>query len=150
MDATLRDRADARLEEALERDGLNDPRGLYRDWLRALRERDAAAFDEARRYYEETLLPRVAEGETHPIESWLDYGRRLAELTGPGEIFEIDNEGRAHARPSSNARERLVLFIPESTREPVRLLNLPTRLAAAQRATIDLLVEGRSAPSGGE
>src|SRR5690606_23296335 len=140
MDATLRERAEARLEGALERAALCDPRARFRDWLRSLRARDAAAFDEARRYYE-ALLPGIAEGRTDPIEAWLDYGRRLVELTGPGMVVEIDEDGLAHAEATSHARERLVLYIPTSTREPVRILNLPKRLSEAQRANVDLLVE---------
>lgn len=143
MDATLRDRADARLEEALARAGLQDPRGFYREWLRALRDQDGEAFDEARRYYEETLLPRVAEEGTDPIEEWLDYGRRLAEMSGPGELVEIDEEGRARVAATPATRDRLILYLPASPREPGRIINLPVRLSAAQRANVDLLIEGR-------
>ena len=150
MDATLRDRADARLEEALARAGLQDPRGFYREWLRALRARDAAAFDEARRHYEETLLPRVAEEGTDAIEEWLDYGRRLAEMSGPGDLVEIDADGRSRVAATPATRDRLILYLPTLPREPARILNLPIRLSAAQRANIDLLIEGRLAPTADE
>lgn len=111
--------------------------------MRALRDQDGEAFDEARRYYEETLLPRVAEEGTDPIEEWLDYGRRLAEMSGPGELVEIDEEGRARVAATPATRDRLILYLPASPREPGRIINLPVRLSAAQRANVDLLIEGR-------
>lgn len=146
-EAALRDRADARLEKALESAGLRDPRGPYRSWLRALRERDVASFDEARRHYEERVVPRIATEEADPLAEWLAYGVRLAELSGPGRLVEIDASGRARTATEPLPKDRVVLYLPDAPREPARALNLPLRLSAAQRANHDLLVEGKVAPT---
>jgi hypothetical protein len=142
MDPTLRTRADARLGEALSRDALEDPRARFRDRLRFLRERDPSAFEEAIRYYEETLVPRVA-ADADPIEEWFEYGRRLADLTGPGIVVSIDAGGRAATFQPPVPRDHLVLHIPDDAATPVLVLVLPLRLTPPQRATYDLLVAGK-------
>lgn len=139
-----RSRADARLDQALERDALRDPRAFFRHALRRLRERSPGAFEEARRYYEEILLPRVAEETADPVDEWFEYGRRLAELGGPGRIVAIDDAGRAAACAPPLPRNRLVLHLPDDPAEPALVLNLPRALSAPQHATFDLLVAGRT------
>lgn len=143
MDPKIRSRADARLEDALEQNALHDPRDFYRERLKYLRNRDPAAFEEALRYFEDVLLPRVAAEGTDPVAEWLEYGRRLAELGGPGRAVIIDASGRAHSLTSPAPSDRLILYLPDDSAEPALVLNLPRRLSAAQRATVDLLVEGK-------
>ncbi len=147
MEST-RDRADARLEAALEREAVHDPREFYRERLRLLRERNPSAFEEARRYYEDVLLPRVAAADSEPVREWFEYGRRLAELTAPGRLTEIDASGRARTFATPLDRELLVLHLPDEAGEPALVLNLPGRPSPAQRATCDLLVWGKTGPAG--
>ena len=141
---SLRARADARLEAALEQDAVCDPRDFFRDRLRLLKERSAAAFDEARRYFSEEVQPRVAADGSDPVLEWFDYGRKLAELTAPGQLMEIDETGRARSYAAPLDRTRLVLHLPDDPREPALILNLPRAASPAQRATCDLLVWGRT------
>lgn len=142
MNESSREIADRRLEDALEARGIEDPRGFYREWLRFLREIDAGAFEKARRYYEDVLLPRIAQQGADPVAEWLEYGCRLAELSGPGRLVDIDETGRARTARPPLPSGRFVLFLPDASREPARVVNLPRRLSDAQRATYALLVEG--------
>lgn len=144
MNDSSRDRVDQNLEDAFAARGIEDPRAFYREWLRALRERDARAFEEARRYYETVLLPRITDEGADPVAEWLEYGRRLAELSGAGRLVDIDETGRAKTTTPPLPSGRLVLYLPDSTREPARVVNLPRRLSDAQQATYDLLIEGRT------
>jgi hypothetical protein len=139
--AEIRQRADTRLDHALERAALRDPRDFYRERLRLLKEQEPAAFDEARRYYEEVLLPRVADGESDPVLEWFEYGRRLAELGGPGEAVMIDLSGRSTEFVPPLHRDQLVLYLPEDARAPVLALNVPHHLSPAQQANYTLLIE---------
>jgi hypothetical protein len=141
-DERQKERAEERFLEALERTGGRDPREFYRERLRALRERDEAAFLRAREHYERRLLPAVAREDTDPLAEWLDYGRFLAELTAPGRTVEIDPTGRSHPYSPPVPADRLVLHLPTSAREPALLVGLPPTLSPAQRASFDLLVKG--------
>lgn len=142
MDASVRERADERLEKALEDSPLADPRPHYREWIRTLKERDPAAFDRAIVYYEDTLIDRIGRGGDDPIECWLDYGRYLAELSGAGRIMAIDANGRARATAAGET-SGLVLHLPEDESERPMVLAFPAQPSAAQQATYRLLVEGR-------
>jgi hypothetical protein len=134
----IRQRADTRLDEALERGALRDPRDFYRDRLRLLKELDPAAFDEARRYYEEELIPRVAADDSDPVLEWIELGRKLG---GAGRVVMIGVDGLASDYATPGARDQLVLHLPDDTRTPVLALNVPRELSPARQATYDLLVE---------
>lgn len=142
-DNALKQTADQRFEQALAERGARDPREFYRAALRELRERDAGAFRRALHYYENELIPRVAAPDSDPLAEWLEYGRVLAALRAPGRTVQIDATGRAepYARPVPT--DRLVLHLPDSTREPALLVGLPPELSAAQRASFELLVKGK-------
>jgi hypothetical protein len=146
MGEDLRERAAARLERALAEAGVEDPRAAYRARLRELRARDPAALAESVRYYEEVLLPRVADEGSDPIAEWLEYGRLLAELGGPGRVVEVDPSGRARPYRGGSPREQLLLHLPDDPRRAVFVLGMPRELSAPQRATYDLLVLGRVEP----
>lgn len=146
-DPPLRAQADRRFEAALAARGARDPREFYRDQLRALRERDQPAFEQAVRYYERTLIPNVAREDSDPLAEWLEYGRVLAELTAPGRTVQVDPSGAATAYEPPVPVDRLVLHLPAASREAAAPIGLPARLSPAQRATFDLLVRGRLAPS---
>lgn len=133
--------ADARLEAAIAAAGLADPRVPCRARLRQLRSSDAGAFDRALAYYENELVPRVAE-DGDPVAEWLAYGKMLAELSGSGHVVAVDGSGRA--RPASDVPGAdLLLFMPENTSDPAMVLQSPADVTPAQRATIQLLVERR-------
>ena len=141
MDEPTRRRAEARLERALEATGIRDPRELYRARLRALKQEDAAAFEQAVRYFDETLVPAVADESNDPIASWLEYGLLLAELSGPGRTVEIDTPGRAVPQEGAAAPDRMLLRLPDGKRSPAFPISLPAEPTPPQQATYRLLVE---------
>ncbi|NIP60126.1 MAG: hypothetical protein GWM92_17495 [Gemmatimonadetes bacterium] len=143
MDDDLRDEATRRFEEALERTGARDPRDYYRNRLRELKSRDPEAYEDAVRHYGEELIPSIAEGEVDPLEAWQGYGRRIAELTAPGRTVEIDAHGRSHPFDPPTSPDRVVLHLPDDRKQRALLVSLPPDPTRAQKATYDLLVEGR-------
>jgi hypothetical protein len=141
----LRQRADRRLEEALERIGARDPREFYRGRLRELKQRDPAAYEKAVGYFGDVLVPAIAKDGEDPLEAWMEYGRTLAELEAPGRTVCVDGSGRAEAYAHPIGTDRLVLHLPREGRGQVLLVGLPRELTPAQRATYDWLVAGRQA-----
>lgn len=133
--------AERRLGEALAASAMADPRLLYRDRLRQLRNTDPPAFARALEYFENTLVPAVA-GDADPLTAWLAYGTFLAELPGRGRTVAVDAGGRA--RPYQPPPDGcLILFLPEDGRRNVEVLLGPAERSPAQQATVDLLVSGR-------
>lgn len=143
MTAVERERADALLDQVLRETGARDPREFYRERLRELKERDRNAYGDAVRYFEETLIPSIADGRVEPLAAWTEYGRRLAELSVPGRTVSIDPSGRALPYRSPAPEEMLVLHLPHSAGGRALLVGLPRALSDAQRATYDWLVLGR-------
>lgn len=141
MDEPTRRRAEARLERALEATGIGDPRELYRARLRALKQEDAAAFEQALRYFDETLVPAVADESNDPIACWLEYGLMLAELSGPGRTVDIDTTGRARPAEADTTPGRMLLRLPDDRRGLAFAIALPAEPTPPQRATHRLLVE---------
>jgi hypothetical protein len=136
----LRARADARFERALADAGARDPREFYRNQLRDLKARDEGAYRRALAYFQERLIPAVADEANDPLEEWVEYGRVLATLAMPGRTVQIDATGRAadYARPVPP--DVLVLHLPERTSEKAIVVGLPAKMSPAQRASYDLLV----------
>lgn len=135
----MQEEADRALQAALERDGIADPRGPLRDRLRGLR--GTAHFDRVVAHYQEVLLPGVAEGTLRPLAAWLDYARLVAAVV-PGRETAVDAEGREGDAASDPAV--LLLHVPEEKGAPVTPLRVPADPSPAQRATLALLVEGRT------
>ena len=137
----LRARADERFERALQQTGARDPRNFFRDMLRDLKAADAEGFRRALRYFEETLIPTVADEASDPVAEWLEYGRVLASLMVRGRTVQVDATGRArdYARPVP--LDALVLHLPENAARPALVLGLPPKLSPHQRASYDLLVK---------
>jgi hypothetical protein len=135
------ERAEARLQKALERSGARDPREYYRSRLKALREQDRTAYDEAVTYYRDVLIPSIVAGG-EPLAAWTDYGRTLAELQRPGRTVSIDRTGRSDPYESPASTDHLILHLPDTARDSALLVGLPIELSAAQRATYDWLVTG--------
>lgn len=145
----LQVRANACLEDALATSPIQDPRSSYRDRLRTLKAQDSAAFERALRYFQDVLVPRVADQTRDPLAEWLEYGRLLAELSGPGRIVGIDAGGRARPHElvsdgSVSDGSALVLHLPDDARAGAFVLALPRRPTRAQQATVDLLVSGKT------
>lgn len=137
----LRARADERFERALRETGARDPRNFFRDQLRDLRARDADAFQQALTYFNQRLIPAVADDGSDPIAEWLEYGRVLASLSVPGRTVQVDASGRArdYARPVP--MDALVLHLPTSAGAPALVVAIPAKLTPHQRATYELLVK---------
>lgn len=135
------ERAEANFAAALKSSGARDPRDFYRDRLRALRGHDEAAYRTAVDYYRSELIPAVAAEDSDPLALWLEYGRRLATLTQPGETVQIDTSGRRQPYTPPVPADHMVLHLPRSTREAAITVGLPPQLSSAQKATYDLLVK---------
>lgn len=133
-----------RLEEALEARGLTDPRPLYRDLLRQLRQADATAYEQAVRRYEEELGPSADESEADggaAVGAWIGYGRWLADHLAPGRDVSVDREGRAAELGEDEVPPgALVLHLPDRRNRRALPLALPRDPSAAQSATLELLV----------
>lgn len=140
-DDALRLTADRRFAQALARTGARDPRDFYRQRLRALRDRDEDAFRIALDYYENRLVPAVADGASDPVAEWLEYGRLLAQLTADGQTVQVDATGRAAPYAPPVPVDHMVLHLPTASREPALPVGLPPQLSPAQRATFELLVK---------
>jgi hypothetical protein len=107
-----------------------------------MREQAPGAFREALAYFEQTLIPAVAAEGSDPLAAWLDYGRRLAELTAPGRTVQIDASGRSGEYAPPVPLDALVLHLPEQSSRPALVVGIPMQLSPAQRAVYDLLVKG--------
>jgi hypothetical protein len=146
MTEELQSRASARLEEALSGASMQDPRGAFRGVLRALREARPGAFEEAIRYYDEVVVQRVAVEGADPLDEWVRYGCRIAELCGAGRFLAVDGTGESQTLQPPDGRpedDAVILFVPEDVSAPVLPLVVPIHPSAAQGATLDLLVYGR-------
>jgi hypothetical protein len=142
MDASTRQAADLRLEEALRATGGQDPRELHRTTLRGLKQANPEGYAQAVRHYEEVVVPSIASGQADPLPAWRDYGRLLAELTSRGRTVEIDESGRARPYSPDIPLDRLVLHLPDGEARAI-LVSLPPRPSPAQQASWELLVQGR-------
>lgn len=143
MDESQNARAEERFEAALSTTGARDPREYYRERLKALRTAEPDAYRCAVQYYEDTLLPSIADSDADPVEAWWEYGRRIAELSVDGRTVEIDPSGRSHSYSRPTPRDRMVLHLPDGTKGLALVVGLPTDLSQAQMASYDLLVAGR-------
>ena len=139
---TDRHHADSRLEAALTAAGLEDSRPALRARLKLLRERDAAAFEQAVRRYEDDIVPALAES-TSPLDAWLEYAKLLGELTGRGEFVAIDETGLASAWAPPYRPGTMVLHLPGDATLPALPAAVPVAPSAPQQAARGLLLEGR-------
>ena len=137
-------RADRILDEALAREGAQDPRDFYRERLREIKSTDNEAYERAVAYYTDTLIPSVAACDGDPLTAWTEYGRRLAEAAAPGRTVSVDRSGRAEPYRSPVRRDRLVLHLPDAKNSRALPVGLPADLSEAQQATYDVLVSRRT------
>lgn len=133
--------ADERLEAALAEASARDPREFYRTRLRELKAADSEGYERAVAYYREVLIPGVASGEMEPLPAWTEYGRRLASALHAGRTVSVDRTGLA-APFEGHDSEALVLHLPDQAGRAL-LVGLPSDLSPAQRATYDVLVDGK-------
>lgn len=137
----LRAHADERFERALRETGARDPRNFFRDQLRDLRARDGEAFQQALTYFNQRLIPAVADDGSDPIAEWLEYGRMLATLSIPGRTVQIDGTGRSREYARPVPLDALVLHLPSNAGTPALVVAIPPKLTPHQRAAFDLLVK---------
>ncbi len=143
MDQELHDRADQIFEDALGKTGAKDPREFYRKRLREMKAENPDAYGEAVAYYQNELVPSIAEAGDDPLMAWQQFGCRMAELTVTGTPIEIDTTGRRRPYAPPTPADRMVLHIPQGSKGRALIIGLPPELSAAQLATYDLLVAGR-------
>lgn len=143
MEKDSHNRADRIFEEALDRTGAKDPRELYRTRLREMKADNPGAYQEAVAYYENDLVPSIAEAGDDPLMAWQRFGCRVAELTVTGTPMEIDTTGRRRPYAPPTPPDRMVLHIPQGSKGRALVVGLPPELSPAQLATYDLLVGGR-------
>jgi hypothetical protein len=143
MDQELHDRADQIFEDALGKTGAKDPREFYRKRLREMKAESPDAYTEAVAYYQNELVPSIAEAGDDPLMAWQQFGCRMAELTVTGTPIEIDTTGRRRPYAPPTPADRMVLHIPQGSKGRALIIGLPPELSAAQLATYDLLVAGR-------
>jgi len=143
MDKSKDTHANERFEEALSRTGARDPREYYRERLKELRTANPDAYRSAVQYYDEALLPSLADSDVDPVDAWWEYGRRIAQLSVDGRTVEIDPSGRSHSYARPTPHDRMVLHLPDGTKGRALVVGLPTELSSAQMASYDLLVAGK-------
>ncbi len=143
MDKEMHDRADQIFEDALGQTGSKDPREFYRKRLREMKADNPDAYREAVAYYENELVPSIAEVGDDPLAAWQQFGCRMAALTVAGTPIEVDPTGRRLPYAPPTPVDRMVLHIPGGSKGQALVVGLPAELSAAQLATYDLLVGGR-------
>ncbi len=143
MEQELHEQADRIFEKALGQAGAKDPREFYRTRLREMKADNPEAYRKAVAYYENDLVPSIAEAGDDPLMAWQRFGCRVAELTVAGRAIEIDTTGRRLPYTPPTPPDRMVLHIPKGSSGRALLVGLPPELSAAQLATYDLLVGGR-------
>jgi hypothetical protein len=140
--ASVKDRAEARLEAAVAAADLADPRPGLRAQLKRLRTHDESAFLDAVRSYEQHVLPALADGDD-VLSAWLDYARSLAERLGAGRFVTLDETGRAAPFTAPYQPGSCVLHVPDDPATPALAAALPARPSPHQEAALDLLIRGR-------
>ena len=143
MDQKIQERADQIFEDALGKAGAKDPREFYRKRLREMKVDNPDAYQEAVAYYENQLVPSIAEAGDDPLMAWQQFGCHMAELTVTGTPVEIDATGRRLPYVPPTPADRMVLHVPQGSKGRALVVGLPPELSAAQLATYDLLVGGR-------
>jgi hypothetical protein len=144
MDDTAKAQVEARTAEAITNGPYQDFREDYRDRLRWLKETNPQGFSKALTYYNDILAANIAAGHD-PLREWVEYGRTLAKLSGPGRVYSIDETGRAVPAADFADPNGLMLHLPDDTNVRALPLAVPRELSAAQRATLDLLVNRKLA-----
>lgn len=133
------DAASDRTESALKAGGYADMRPVYREVLRRIRQREPAAFEEATKRYEETLVPALSGGEEDPVAVWTTYGAWLAGKLAPGRVVRLDESGLALEAEPRPVPGQVLLYLPDEQSEPAIALVRPSDPSSAQKAALELL-----------
>ena len=139
----MQEKADTILSEALAETGAADPRPRYRLLLSELKRQDASAYDRAVARFRDQVVPSIARGEVHPLTAWLEFGRHLAEALAPGRTLALDEHGRTSSVTGPASWKDLLLHVPADARTRAILVGEPPAPTRAQRAAVDLLVQGK-------
>lgn len=145
MTTDLQEKADARFAAALAASGARDPREYYRTQLRELKRSNPEGYDQAVGYYQDELVPSIAERDADPVQAWQAYGLLIAQLAAPGRAVAIDTSGRSRPLESSGGLDDMVLHLPDAGNARAMLVGLPPKPSPAQMATHRWLVAGRRA-----
>jgi hypothetical protein len=143
MDEATRKEADRRFEEAIEASGARDPRDFYRTALKELKEVNPEGYGKAVEHFQTVLVPGIASGDSEPLTAWRECGRFIAEMMGQGRTLAIDDTGLAKPYTPDCPLDQLVLHLPDSKAKRGITVSLPPKLSPAQKATFDLLVQGK-------
>ena len=139
----MQEQADGLLNEALSATGAADPRPRYRLLLSELKRQDSSAYDRAVTRFREAVVPSIARVEVDPLTAWLEFGRHLAEALSPGRALVLDEHGRSSPLTGPASWKDLILHVPSDPRTRAILIGEPPAPTRAQRATVDLLAEGK-------
>jgi hypothetical protein len=143
MDPDLQQEADRRFAARLRESGARDPRDFYRELLRRLKARDEAAYGKAVERFRDRVMTPVARDGVDPLEAWTLYGLSLARELHPGRTVVLDRAGRSIPFEPPPDHGSLILQLPDERRERAVPVSLPPDPSPAQRAALDLLVEGK-------
>jgi hypothetical protein len=139
MSPDTRAAADERLLRAIGDGRYADPRPALRERLRELRNTRPAAFEEARRHYDEVVAPELADSGD-ALATWIGYGSFVAGLNSTGRVVSMAADGGAAAYQPPPVPASLILFMPDEPAAGVLVLAAPSAPSAAQQAALDLLV----------
>ena len=142
MDEERRGAAETRFTDALRKTGARDPRGAYRIMMRELKARDQAKYERTVREFQASVIEAIAEREADPLETWLEFGRKLANEIAPGQDLVIDGTGRARSFEPPPSWSDLILHLPDEQRLRAVVVGSPPEPSPAQLACVRLLVEG--------
>ena len=134
--------AEHRLTQALLDTGARDPRESYREMLRELKLKSEADYQHAVTGFQESVLTAIIDRGAEPLSSWLQFGQELAERLYPGRDVVIDETGRARAFAPPPSWRDLILHLPDEQRAKGMIVGLPPELTRAQRASVELLIQG--------
>lgn len=143
MDADLQSRADQALDQAIQRTGARDPRDFYRKLLLELKEQDQEAYEGAVNRWKTEVVEPLARGDGSPLDRWLAYGLDLARTLEDGNSVRVDETGRALPLERAPSWKDLVLHLPDRKAARAIPVSIPPALSAPQRATMQLLVQGK-------
>jgi hypothetical protein len=143
MDQDLHQEADRRFTARLEETGDRDPRDFYRELLRRLKAQDEGAYGRAVERFREEVVGPIARDGRDPLEAWTLYGLSLARELHPGRTVALDRTGRSTAFELPPDQASMILHLPDEKRERAIPIRLPPDPSPAQRAAMDLLVEGK-------
>jgi hypothetical protein len=143
MDPDLQQEADRRFAAHLEATGARDPRDFYRDLLKRLKARDEAAYRKAVERFRDEVVGPIARDDRDPLEAWVSYGLALARELHPGRTVVLDRAGRSIPFEPPPDPDAMILQLPDEKRERAVPVSLPPDPSPAQRAVLDLLVEGK-------